>query len=229
MGRPSRIVVVRLTVLPILCCSLASLAAHADEAMCRNGSFADGTSFGLAKVVGARRTYLRSDTAPCPDDSTACRGQSYVVPGDTVLTGTSRGGFVCAFYPGKRGGSAGYVRQTEIAAQPAEANPALSAWAGNWADGDDTISLRVRGSQLAATGNAYWPSADPSLKERPGGPNLGEMSGTAAPNGNTVVFAGKDADDCRVQLTLLPPYLLASDNSNCGGANVRFDGVYRKK
>ena len=218
----------RLTVLLILCCGMPSLAC-ADEAMCRNGLFADSPPFGVAKVTGAPRTYLRSDTAPCPDDSAACRGQSYVVPGDTVLTGASRAGFVCAFYPGKRGGSAGYVRQTEVAAQPLDANPALSAWAGNWADGDDTISLRVRGSQLVATGNAYWPSADPSLKERPGGPNLGEMSGTAAPNGNSVVFAGKDSDDCRVQLTLLPPYLLASDNSNCGGANVRFDGVYRKK
>ena len=207
-----------------------SSRAWADDATCSNGMFAnEGTSFGLAKVVGAPRTYLRSTTAPCPDDSAACQGRTYVVPGDTVLTQAKQGGFVCAFYPGKAGGSAGYVRPDEIAAQLITASPAPATWAGNWIDGDDTITLGVHGSELVAKGNAYWPSASPSLKDRPYGPNLGEMSGTAAPLGNTVVFAGKDADDCRVRLTLLPPYLLASDNMNCGGHNVTFTGVYRKK
>ena len=218
----------RSTALLILCC-MAGLA-RAEEPLCRNGVFpSDATSFGIAKVVGAPRTYLRGDTAPCPDDSATCRGRIYVVPGDTMLTHASRGGFVCAFFPGRNGGNAGYVRQDEIAPEPVDRNPALSAWSGTWADGDDTITLRPRGAQLAANGNAYWPSANPSLKERPGGPNLGEMSGTASPKGNTVAFSGKDPNDCRVQLTLLPPFLLAADNMNCGGNNVTFTGVYRKK
>ncbi len=55
------------------------------------------------------------------------------------------------------------------------------------------------------------------------------MSGTATPKGYTVVFAGKDPADCRVTLTLLPPFLLAGDNMNCGGMNVSFTGVYRKR
>lgn len=124
---------------------------------------------------------------------------------------------------------AGYVRPVEIAPQPAPAIAALAAWTGAWRDGDDRIALRVDGTVLIASGEAYWPSANPSLQERPGGPNLGEMSGTAAPTGNAVVFAGKDPDDCRVTLTLLPPFLLAADNGNCGGMNVTFTGVYRKR
>jgi hypothetical protein len=204
--------------------------AQADEAMCRNGGFAsaDPASFAIAKVTGAPRTYLRSDAAPCPNDTDACHTRAYVVPGDTVLTGAAQGGFVCALYPGKNGGSAGYVRRDEISVQPKDATPALSAWAGTWKDGDDSITLRVNSGKLVAKGEAYWPSADPSLKERPGGPNLGEMSGTAAPDGRTVVYAGKDADDCRVTLTLVGPYLVATDNDNCGGMNVTFTGVYQR-
>ncbi len=210
-------------------CTLPGLAHAADPPMCRNGNFpAQGTAFGLAKVVGAPRTYLRSDTAPCPGETAACLGRVYVVPGDTVLTGAANGAYVCAFFPGKGGGSAGYVRPDEIAAQPVPAAPPL-AWAGEWRDGDDSITLRANGTRLVAKGDAFWPSANPSLKERPGGPNLGEMSGTAEPKDNHVVFAGKDADDCRVELTLLPPFLLAHDNQNCGGMNVSFTGVYRRK
>ena len=208
--------------------SLHPALAWAGDLSCRNGMFsAQDTSYALAKVTGAPRTYLRTDIAPCPDDGAACRGRVYVVPGDVVLTSITHGPFVCAYYPGK-GGSAGFVRLDEVQVQPTPI-PALSAWVGTWKDGDDSIVLHARGNQLIASGNAYWPSATPSLKDAPGGPHIGEMSGQAIPKDGTVVFAGNDPDDCRVKLTLLPPYLLAADNLNCGGANVSFIGVYRKK
>jgi len=75
----------------------------------------------------------------------------------------------------------------------------------------------------------YWPSANPPSKDWPGGPHVGDMSGAAAPQGNTVVFGSLEPTDCRVTLTLLPPFLLAVDNMNCGGANVTFNGVYRQR
>ena len=105
----------------------------------------------------------------------------------------------------------------------------LAAWDGNWRDGDNSIAVRIDGARLTASGEAYWPSAHPSPKQRPSGPNLGDMSGTATPDGNTVVFAGKDPADCRVSLTLLPPFLLAADNMNCGGMNVSFSGGSTKR
>jgi hypothetical protein len=220
----------RSIVLLSLCCCVPDLVRAADTGECRNGSFPmQGPPFGLAKVDSRTRTYLRSDLPPCPDESAACHGRAYVVPGDTLLTGMAIGPYICAFFPGGRGSSAGYVRQDEIAAQPLSANVSLVAWVGEWRDGDDTITLRIAGLGLAAEGSAYWPSARPSLKERPGGPNLGDMSGMATPNGNTVVFAETDPSDCRVRLTLLPPYLLAADNRKCGGMNVSFTGVYRKR
>ena len=50
----------------------------------------------------------------------------------------------------------------------------------------------------------------------------------AQPKANAVVFAGRSADDCKVSLILLPPYLLARDNRQCGGMNISFKGVYRR-
>jgi len=40
---------------------------------------------------------------------------------------------------------------------------------------------------------------------------------------NTVVFAGKNANVCRV-----PPHLLARNSHQCGRMNVSFTGVYRE-
>jgi hypothetical protein len=220
-------------VLRLLIVSLFALinpVLAADTEICRNGIFPrQETTFGLATVIGAPRTHLRSDIAPCPDESTACRGRAYVLPRDTVITGVASRIYVCAFFAGPGGGSAGYVRQDEIAPQPAPANPPLAAWLGTWRDDDNSIALSGDGGKLTANGEAYWPSTHPSAKARPGGPNIGDMGGTAAPTGNTVGFAGDTPDECRVVLTLLPPFLLAADNMKCGGMNVSFSGVYRKR
>ena len=35
--------------------------------------------------------------------------------------------------------------------------------------------------------------------------------------------------DCAVRLRQLGPYLFAVDNQNCGGANVSFTGLYRRR
>lgn len=216
----------------ILALGLATLhpCFAADTPECRNGSFPDQqAAFGLAKIIGTSRAYLRSDTAPCPDDSAACRGHAYVVPGDTVVTGMQSGNFTCVLYPGAGGGSAGYLRNDEIAPRPTSLAQPLSGWRGTWRDGDNTIELKIEGAGLTVSGEAFWPSANPSPKLRPGGPNTGELDGTAVPSGNSVTFGGNDPAECRATVILLPPYLLVHDNKNCGGMNVSFTGVYRRR
>ena len=104
------------TALVVVCCASSGTARATDTATCRNGSFpTQETAFGLASVVGTPRTYLRSDTPPCPDDSAECRGRVYVVPGGIVLTGATNGAYVCAFFPSRNSGSAGYARRDELA------------------------------------------------------------------------------------------------------------------
>ena len=130
--------------LVVLCCGTSGHAIAAGAEPCRNGSFPEqAVAFGMAKVIGPPRVWLRSDIPPCPDDSAACRGHSYVVPGDIVLTGTLSGPYVCVLFPNRQGGSAGYVRQAEIAPKSLPATIPFGAWVGTWRDGDNSISLHV--------------------------------------------------------------------------------------
>ncbi|MNI57350.1 hypothetical protein D3C73_1124050 [compost metagenome] len=83
----------------------------------------------------------------------------------------------------------------------------------------------MRDGQLHVEGDAYWPSANPTPAQRPGGPNIGAVSAQAVPRGAQVDFV---EDTCTVHAQLLGDVLIAADNSECGGMNVRFNGVYRR-
>ena len=210
--------------------SAAALQAAAEDLDCRNGSFpTEEKAIGLARVEGAAHLNFLNDTDGCPNDEARCRQRAYVVGGDVLLTGRGHGSYVCAFFPNRVGGSAGWVPQSRLTPMPVDAAPPLSAWVGHWANGDDTINLKAKGGAVVAEGEAYWPSANPPLSERPGGPNVGELSGSAPPKGNRVVFVGADATDCTATLALVGGLLVVADNNNCGGMNVSFTGVYRRR
>jgi hypothetical protein len=226
-------------ILPSIGAALSTSAFAADAPDCRNGIFVEeGVTYGLAKVTGADRLFFIEDTfycdkdkqkgacPVCPSDNAACLSKSYVLPGDLVITARSFNGYRCILYRNEKNfaGSAGYVPEGRLEALPA-AQPTQKDWLGAWRMGDDSITLRAKGDKLSASGEAYWPSANPSPKEVPGGPHTGQMSGVAAPKGNQAAFSDAE-DECHVSLTLLPPFLLAHDNDRCGGMNVRFDGVY---
>ena len=214
----------------LLLALLGAAAARADPAMCRNGDFpASNPSPGLAKVVGAGRLYFQNDTGACPSEAAVCRQRAYVVAGNVVLTGQSAGPYICAFFPNRVGGSAGYVPASRLTPLPVPAAPPLRAWVGHWADGDDTIDLKAKGAALVADGAACWPSCHVSLQQAPGGPNVGELTGTATPKGRTVVFTDDDPTGCTATLTLVGDLLSVSDNGGCGGMNVSFTGVYSRK
>ncbi|WP_313142863.1 hypothetical protein [Stenotrophomonas sp.] len=214
----------------LLLATLSPLAAAAsdlaDGGSCRNGLFPSAQSgFALARVVGTQRLYLLGDMDGCPaKGEPACRQRSYVVSGDTVVTGRDLGAYRCAFFPNKVGGSAGWVDRSKLQPLPV-ATPSLQDWAGDWKDGDNGLRISVRGGQLHVEGDAYWPSANPTPEQRPYGPNMGQVEAQATPRGSQVDFV---EDSCTVHAQVLGDVLVVSDNSGCGGMNVRFDGVYRK-
>ncbi|MCF7751129.1 hypothetical protein KQ945_10260 [Bacillus subtilis subsp. subtilis] len=203
----------------------ALASGSADNGSCRNGAFpAEQGSFALAKVI-APRLYLLGDTPGCPaKGEPACRQRRYVVAGDTLITGRDLGGHRCAFFPNKVGGSAGWVDAAGLQVQPLPA-PTLQAWAGDWRDGDDRLVIGVRGRQLHVEGDAYWPSANPTPEVRPYGPNMGQVDAQALPDAASVVVQD---GTCTLRARLLGDYLIVADNSECGGMNVRFNGVYRR-
>ncbi|WP_322051702.1 hypothetical protein [Paraburkholderia bannensis] len=212
------------------------LLAHAqsDEQMCRNGLFPrENTTFSLARVTGTGKLHFLDDLSGCPEKGgSACEQRAYVLPGDTLLVSKRRNGFRCAFYPNKGGGSAGWVTDDRIEEIAVDQAPALRQWTGTWMDGDNKIVLGMRGKALHATGEAYWPSKQPSA-HFPGGPNLGDLEAVATPAQNTVKFVegsgDSSSDVCRVSASLVGAWLVVGDNQMCGGENVSFSGVYRRQ
>ena len=80
---------------------------------------------------------------------------------------------------------------------------------------------------IKVAGRAWWPSRKPP--KGAGGPNEGRVNGEAKPEARRLVVTDTDDDDCVLTLTLVGSYMMASDTGYCGGNNVRFNGVFRKR
>ena len=52
-----------------------------------------------------------------------------------------------------------------------------------------------------------------------------------APQNDTIAFAdeGSYGEGCQVRMQRIGPWLMAVDNSGCGGAGVSFTGLYRRR
>lgn len=216
-----------------LCCASATAWAQGEgnpANWCRNGAFArDSEEFGLARVRGEKgsRVYFYGEEEGCPGPAAKCRQKAYLIPGDEVITSRTFGDWVCAWYQPARGTEAvGWLAADRLAPVETNAKPALASWLGTWRFYDDEVIVkqgRAAGS-LLVEGAATWVGANP------GNVHVGELSGKAAPAANILkLVGGEDEFDCRATLRLVGPYLLVSDNKQCGGVNVTFDGVYRKK
>lgn len=215
----------------LLAFAFAAPAAAQDfdeDYFCRNGLFPMEPPFAQARVNGSERLRFLEDMEGCPGKGTqACATRAYVVPGDTVLVSTLHGAFACAFYPSKGGGTAGWVEAARLDPLTIDDAPPPQAWAGRWSSqGNPEVTISLAGDVLAIEGEAYWPSPDPPIEERPGGPNMGFIGGALQVLGNRAVY---DDDWCRIEFTLLGETLIAGDNLRCGGMNVTFSAVYARK
>jgi hypothetical protein len=97
-------------------------------------------------------------------------------------------------------------------------------WLGKWRYYDNSIEISKSGAgELAVKGNAFWQGLGDNI-------HIGELDHKAKPTGNILKLGENETSeyDCKVTMRLLGKYLIASDNNNCGGANVTFSGVYRK-
>lgn len=216
--------ILRHLIVPLLL-ALGITAAHAqDDAMCRNGLFPSEPPFALARIGGSERAFFEDDMHGCPWRGSGCRTRSYVVPGDVVIINRTREGYVCAFYPSKGGGTAGWIASRRVELLPNPTSPPLAKWQGDWSDGASDIVMRLDGGTLRVTGESYWPGPEPG--EMYPSIHIGELDGTIEPVGQRAHY--EDDNLCEVDFTLLGKYLIAGDNRQCGGVNVSFSGVYRR-
>lgn len=212
-----------------LCCAASHASAQGGNPAnwCRNGAFTrDAEEFRTARVTGRKgsRVYFSGDDEGCPGTSAKCRQKAYVVPGNEVLTSRAFGDWVCAWYQPARGSeTVGWLPADRLSVSGPAARAPLALWLGAWGFYDNSLRL-TRGRAAGAVrveGDATWAGVNP------GNVHVGEVRGEAAPAGNVLEVGGDD--DCRLKLRLVGSYLVASDNKQCGGVNVTFDGVYRRK
>lgn len=224
----------RLSASPFLCVLLltaAPLAARAQDAggnpanWCRNGAFvSDVKDFRLARVKGARaqRAYFYGEDGGCPGPDAKCRLKAYVVAGDALVVSRTFGEYVCAWFQPARGyETTGWLRADQLELSAADASPPASRWLGEWELHSNglTISRGTKAGELRVEGSATWHGLGDNV-------HVGEVNASAAPDGHTLTL---EDDICKITLRLVGDFLVADDNGDCGGVNVTFDGVYRKK
>lgn len=142
--------------------------------------------------------------------------------GDVVAPYHADGDWTCAYIQQRDGAGPGWVKTSDVRDIPADTAPPLGAWAGTWANGLGRIRIAASNGKLHLTGEAEW--------HGPGGVvHTGDFEGDAAPQGNHLHFVEAGADTCTVDLTSIGRYLVANDNDRCGGMNVRFWGIWKRK
>lgn len=172
---------------------------------------------------GARHPLYDGFEQGCPALVARCRSKAYLVAGDLVVADApTRRGFMKVRFTDARGRTTwGFL--PEAALRPAAVRP--GSWVGEWRATEQGITIAPAGGRLRVEGQAVWGSLDPARVGR-GGVNSGEFSGAIGARKTAALVAD---GECRVRLRLLGPYLLASDNRRCGGFNVTFNGVYRRR
>lgn len=216
----------------LLACGYMSAAAQHDgdpENWCRAGGFTryDGDfRIGSAKGNRASRISFYNDLKPeCPGES--CREKAYIVPGDKVVVAGEYKGFVCSWYTPVRGlPTVGWIKSSDLTLSSPSTRTSLSSWLGSWAYADNTITFtnnKLRG-WLNVTGEAFWRGLGDNI-------HIGEIDDRVEPKRNIVNVGAREYDEyaCKATIRMIGTFLVVRDNMNCGGANVTFSGVYRRK
>lgn len=201
------------------------------ENWCRNGAFpADSEEYRIGTIKGTKgqRAYFYNDfDEDCPNNE-KCKEKSYVVPGDKVIVSRNYGKFACSWFsPAKGQPTVGWIRSESVTIGPAERTANMSAWLGIWRYFDNTISItrtKRPAGKLKVAGTAFWKGYGDNI-------HIGELGERVAPVGRVLRIGAADMDKyaCKATMRLVGAFLIVADNLNCGGANVSFTGVYKRK
>jgi hypothetical protein len=206
-----------------------TLAYGSDEKRfwCRNGYFpSEQKSLKLAIASGekGKRIPIFWDDKECPRQGASCRQMAYVIPGDELIVNHVEDGWACAWYQGKKSETVGWVRTDEIAIRDSSDDGNLKGWIGTWKYYDDEVTISSKdGQTLTVRGRATWLGLVVNGHRVT---HTGGIKGEALPSSN---HAHVGQSGCEADLTRIGRYLIVTDNRQCGGANVRLDGVYLKR
>jgi hypothetical protein len=194
----------------------------------------------IAKIIADRPQvhFVKnaSDDAACPAEREGCEQPNYLVPGDLLLVGKTRGAYSCVSYQSAadrtQRWTVGWLPSASLTpVQPARA-PQMADWIGRWihAGGTITISRGRRGS-LRIRGEHVYPAAQ-NVHSGVIGANAKPAHGLIqfADDGTTsFAAASAEAGNCLVRMQRIAEFLVVEDNNHCGGSMVTFTGFYRRK
>jgi hypothetical protein len=194
----------------------------------------------IAKIIADRPQvhFVKnaSDDAACPAEREGCEQPNYLVPGDLLLVGKTRGAYSCVSYQSAadrtQRWTVGWLPSASLTpVQPARA-PQMADWIGRWihAGGTITISRGRRGS-LRIRGEHVYPAAQ-NVHSGVIGANAKPAHGLIqfADDGTTsFAAASAEAGNCLVRMQRIAELLVVEDNNHCGGSMVTFTGFYRRK
>ncbi|NWH08992.1 MAG: hypothetical protein HXY22_10190 [Alphaproteobacteria bacterium] len=231
------------TALIVLAAVTPAVAQGAESALCSRFGGGDFAAVALRQVTLGENLYFikaEDEDTTCPANTENCLGKSYLVPGDQVLVMGMVNEFACtAFVDAKGAVTTGFLPKSRLEESPPDRLAAADDWEGTWKS-EPLATLKLmpgkRGA-YAILGDAVWASSKESMEQ--GSVNTGELRGEAAPVDGVISFAMSQNGqveaaeagefDCAIWMRRLGPYLLVKDNLNCGGHNVTFSGVYRRK
>jgi len=196
------------------------------ECLSYDSAYENAPLFVVKPSLREERTYLYKQTQPCPKDKPCgSRQKAYLVSGDVVFAGPPNRGFRCAYYGSSDGKIvAGFIPIENLKALVEDDGMSIDFVIGTWKYDSDSIVIKAAAAgQVSGDGQAYY--------QTPETVNEGAFSAQAplAAGQKELVFKeGNDESSCVVKLHRRGPYLVASDNNNCGGLNVRFNGIYTK-
>jgi hypothetical protein len=166
----------------------------------------------------------------CPAATEACVRKSYLVTGDLVLTGRTRGEFTCVSYhsplSNKRIWAIGWLPSAALTPVAPMQSPKTKDWVGVWRQGQryvggGRVEIKLNdGGKLHVDAGILVPTARDF--------HNGAFQGNTTQEGDTLLFADEYDDGCQVQMQRIGPWLLIEDNNACGGAGVTFTGLYRR-
>jgi hypothetical protein len=141
-----------------------------------------------------------------------------VSTGDLMVPYYAEGAWTCGYIQHRDGAGPQWVKSSDIREVKADPAPPLSAWAGKWVNGDGRIVIEIsKSGRLHLQGTAEWHGSQSN--------HTGNFEDETAPSGNHLHV---DVDPCTVDLTLIGNHLVANDNNQCGGMNVRFWGIWKR-
>jgi hypothetical protein len=206
---------VRFSIVLWFAAGAAILAAQSVQQPPKSDCAFDGfdVNSNLAEVAKPTTAYYGCGTGKCLPMRLAV--------GDPVVVTRTEAGWTCGYLVAKKGSAPGWVRFSELRAIAADPNPPPSAWIGIWAQDENRIEIRSTKTPPALTlhGEAYWHG-------RGGNVNSGEFTAEAIPAANKLHI---EDDSCKLDLALIGDYILANDNNMCGGMNVRFWGIWKRR